>query len=277
MKKLVLFSVILCGALLGVSTLDFPVWGDPESPASMHVSAHFIEKGLKETATPNIVTAVLGDYRAFDTLLETIVVFTAGLACFLVLRAPREQDRMIFAYYRHTPTGVVVRVRGRCPKTAATDEFERVDSDWTQQDVVVETVGRLFIPFIQLFGLYVLAHGHYSPGGGFQGGVIFASAYILLALSHDLRTVAEHLSERATHLLSAAGVLVFSGVGLVAMAWGVNYLDYGGIAGMLGMELASGHSLGILLVETGVGLTVAAALVMIFKLLSSQGTVLEGL
>jgi multicomponent Na+:H+ antiporter subunit B len=61
------------------------------------------------------------------------------------------------------------------------------------------------------------------------------------------------------------------------MAWGFNFLDYSGIAGILGMKLASGHSLGILLVETGVGFTVTTALLMIFKLLSSQGTVLEGL
>jgi multicomponent Na+:H+ antiporter subunit B len=163
-----------------------------------------------------------------------------------------------------------------CPRIKDTDAFEQVDSDFTPQDVVIETVGRLFIPLTQLFGLYVLAHGHYSPGGGFQGGVIFAAAFILLAVSHDLRTVVDHISERAMHVLSVAGVCLFAGVGLIGMASGYNFLDYAGLADVLGMELAYGHSFGILLVETGVGLTVTSALLMIFKLLSSQGTVLEG-
>ncbi|WP_029896777.1 hydrogen gas-evolving membrane-bound hydrogenase subunit E [Desulfohalovibrio reitneri] len=277
MKKAALASVILCGLLLAFSTLDFPKWGDPESPASMHVSAEFLEHGLHETHTPNIVTAILGDYRGFDTMLETFVVFIAGLACFFILRLPQQECRIAKYHYRHKATGLVVQVNHRCKPETRTPDFERVDSGWSPQDIVVETVGRLFIPPIQLFGLYVLAHGHYSPGGGFQGGVIFAASYILLAVSHDLRTLVDHVSERLTHLIAAVGVLVFAGVGLVCMAWGANFLDYGGLAGFLNMQLASGHSLGILLVETGVGLTVTTALLLIFKLLSSQGTVMEGL
>ncbi|WP_054648164.1 hydrogen gas-evolving membrane-bound hydrogenase subunit E [Salidesulfovibrio brasiliensis] len=252
MKKLTLAAVVIAGLLLAATTLDFPKWGDPQTPASMHVSARFIEKSLEEMATPNIVTAVLGNYRAFDTMLETIVVFTAGLACFFILRTRVTRESL-------DPAPSI-----------------KIPLDLAGEDLVVKTVARTFIPMIQLFGLYVLAHGHYSPGGGFQGGVIFAAAYILLAVSHDMRTALQHMSERATHLLSAAGVLLFAGIGVICMTNGVNFLDYGGLAGILGMPLATGHSFAILLIETGVGLTVTAALIMIFKLLSSHGAVQEG-
>jgi multicomponent Na+:H+ antiporter subunit B len=63
-----------------------PDWGDPNSPASLHVSPRYVEKTLEETATPNVVTSVLADYRGYDTLGETTVIFTAGVSCILILR-----------------------------------------------------------------------------------------------------------------------------------------------------------------------------------------------
>jgi multicomponent Na+:H+ antiporter subunit B len=277
LKKAALISVLLAGGLMILSMADFPSWGDDMSPASLHLSSYFLEQAYEQTATPNIVTAVLGDYRGFDTMLETVVVFLAAQSCFLIIRAPREVCIPDLYMYRHKATGIVVRKRSMCVVDDEDYCFERIDSDWTPQDVVISTVSRFVIPFIQLFGLYVLAHGHYSPGGGFQGGVIFSASYVLLAISTDLRTMVRKLSERTTHLLSAAGVLVFSGVGLFCLASGANFLDYGGLQGFMGETLASGHSNGILLVETGVGMTVTAALAIIFKLLSSRGTVMEGL
>jgi len=74
------------GLLLLYVAEDLPKFADPDSPASVHVSPGYIKDSLKETNTPNIVTAVLMDYRAFDTLIETAVIFTAGIACALLLR-----------------------------------------------------------------------------------------------------------------------------------------------------------------------------------------------
>ena len=78
--------LVLTGALLIYVTEDIPEWGDPHSPASSHVSPRYIEKSEEETATPNMVTAVLADYRSYDTLGETTVIFTAGISCLLLLR-----------------------------------------------------------------------------------------------------------------------------------------------------------------------------------------------
>ena len=67
-----------------------PDWGDPQSPASIHVSPRYIEKTVEETAVPNVVTSVLADYRGYDTLGETVVIFTAAMACILLIRRPRK-------------------------------------------------------------------------------------------------------------------------------------------------------------------------------------------
>lgn len=86
MKIFALIIIIVTGAVLVYSTLDMPNWGDPNSPASLHVSPRYIEKTIEETATPNAVTSVLADYRGYDTLGETTVIFTAAVVCILLLR-----------------------------------------------------------------------------------------------------------------------------------------------------------------------------------------------
>ena len=86
MKRIGLIIVLLCGALLIYGTIDFPRWGDPEAPASLHVSPYYIENSIRDTSVPNIVTAVLADYRGYDTMFETTVIFSAGVACFFLLR-----------------------------------------------------------------------------------------------------------------------------------------------------------------------------------------------
>lgn len=83
-----LAATLFLGSLLFLAVHDFPAWGDPESPPSRHVSPRYLHEGYRETGAPNIVTAVLADYRGYDTLVETVVIFTAGLACWLLLRRP---------------------------------------------------------------------------------------------------------------------------------------------------------------------------------------------
>ena len=80
------------GLLLILGSLDMSDTGDPGSPPATHVSPRYIESGLEETAVPNMVTAVLADYRGFDTLGEVTVIFTAAVAVLLILRSGREED-----------------------------------------------------------------------------------------------------------------------------------------------------------------------------------------
>ena len=91
MKKLLaLIAMIITGALLVYGVKDFPNWADPNQPASLHVSPRYIEHALDETAVPNLVTAVLADYRGFDTMFETAVIFTAGMVVMMILRRPKK-------------------------------------------------------------------------------------------------------------------------------------------------------------------------------------------
>ena len=85
-KLLALFITIIAGALLVYSTEEFPKWGDPQQPASIHVSPRYIEKTVEETGVPNAVTSVLADYRGYDTMFETSVIFCAGVAVMMLLR-----------------------------------------------------------------------------------------------------------------------------------------------------------------------------------------------
>lgn len=275
MRAVGLIIVFLSGGLLLYATQDFPPWGDPSSPASTHVSPRYLEKSLEETSVPNVVTAVLADYRGFDTMFETTVIFAAGVACFILLRSYRKRpaDR----YYRHIPTGVTIHLRGDREISERSKAFERIDATWTPYDMIIQTVCRLLVPFIQLFALYVIAHGHHSPGGGFQGGVILGASVVLIAISFDLRTALSRISEKRAGLLAVTGVFVYAGVGALCLLSGANFLDYGALAGFLPVDPVEARSHGILAVEIGVGMSVMAVMINIFLNIASGGRHEEGL
>jgi len=271
-----LIIVIICGGLLLSATQDFPAWGDPDSPASTHLSDHYITKGLEETGAPNLVTAVLADYRGYDTMFETVVVFGAGIACIFLLRTYTQRTRG--REYRHIPTGVIIHIQNpdkRGPRDQR--EFELIDNMWVPHDLIIKTVCRVGIPFIQLFGLYVVCHGDFSPGGGFQGGVIFGASLILLALSFDLRTVLDRISEQTMGLLCALGVVIYSGIGCLCILLGGNFLDYGRLASVLPVDPSHIRALGMLGVEIGVGFSVMSVMIILYVNIASEGRHNQGL
>jgi multicomponent Na+:H+ antiporter subunit B len=235
LKIVGLIIVVVTGALLIYAAADFPAWSDPASPASTYLSPYFIEKTMEETSVPNIVTAVLADYRGFDTMFETTVIFSAGVVCFFLLRI------------------------------------------WTPPDLIIKTGCRILIPFIQLFALYVIAHGHHSPGGGFQGGVILGASVILFAISHDLRTAVRRMSEKLIAILCAVGVLIYAGTGALCLLLKQNFLDYSALAGLLHVDPITARSHGILMVEIGVGIAVLATMIWIYNNVSSAGRYRQGL
>ena len=276
MKVLGLISAFCFGGLLFYISFDFPHWGDAASPASQHVSPYYIEHAMEDTSVPNIVTAVLADYRSYDTLFETAVIFSAGLACFFLLRVG-ERQAPAARFYRHLSTGITFRIEkgGRLPES--TGEFERIDSVWVPYDVIIRMTCRLVVPFIQLFALYVIAHGHHSPGGGFQGGVIFGAAIILFAISNNLRQALSRMSEKITTLLSSLGVMIYAGTGMLCIFLGAGFLNYRALAAFLGVDPVTARSHGILIVEIGVAIAVTAVMVWVYYILSSAGRQDEGL
>jgi multicomponent Na+:H+ antiporter subunit B len=249
MKRTALIVVLLIGLLLAWAARDFPSWGDPDAPASSSpVSSHFIASTGVDTEVPNMVTAVLADYRGFDTMFETVVVFIAGLAVVSILRGgPRRRTR---------------------------DREFVVDFE---PDLIVTNTVRLIVPVIQIFALYVLAHGHVSPGGGFQGGVAMGASFILIALAWDLKTALARFSIDRCFFVAGLGILIYAGIGLFSMILGGEFLDYAHLAKILPVspEMARYHAM--LGVEIGVGFTVTAIMFALYASLSTDGRMRDGL
>ena len=126
--------------------------------------------------------------------------------------------------------------------------------------LVLKVMAKLLIPFILLFGFYVQMHGDYGPGGGFQAGVIVAAAFILYAIVFDIGTARRVASMAVLVAIACLGVLLYAGVGVANLVYGGRFLEYG----VLAHEPAHGNHIGILIVEIGVGMAVAAVMMIIF-------------
>ncbi|MEM7250694.1 MAG: Na(+)/H(+) antiporter subunit B [Pseudomonadota bacterium] len=129
-----------------------------------------------------------------------------------------------------------------------------------QHHFVLRVCVAFLVPMILLFGLYVQFHGDYGPGGGFQAGVIFAAGLIFYGLVYGADNLRRVISPTVLRVVSASGVLLYAGVGVASLLLGGNYLDYD----VLAADPVHGQHLGILLVELGVGITVASIMLAIF-------------
>ena len=235
-----LAAVILTGATLGYASQDLPAFGAADSPIQSHpVTATYLYQSQQDIGIPNTVTAVLASYRALDTLGELVVVFTAGIAV-LSLLGP-----------------------------FARPEEARPGSDFHLADYrVIRVITGLLLPFILLFALYVLFHGEYGPGGGFQAGVIFASGAVLYSLVFGLDRAQYVVPRGALWSLVSLGLLLYLGLGVLTMMLGGSFLDY--------TTLSPGHPetgqhVGILVVEAAIGATVSAVMAGIFFGFAARG------
>lgn len=154
---------------------------------------------------------------------------------------------------------------------------ERMRQREFSDNLIIRVSARMMVPFIQLFGLYVIVHGHYSPGGGFQGGVLLGASFILLGLAFDLKTSMRHFPERINNLLGNTGALIFTGTGVLCALAGGLFLDYSALDVFYGMGPVEWRSFGIFIVEVGVGLAVMSIMLSLYWDLSSNGELDEGL
>lgn len=134
------------------------------------------------------------------------------------------------------------------------------------EKTLLRVIAKLLIPLILLFALYVQFHGDFGPGGGFQAGVIFAVAFILYALIFGVRVARQVIPASVSRTLLSLGVLLFGGTGVWSMLAGGEFLNYN----VLASTPLAGQHLGIYVIEFGVGMTVAGAMITIFYTFSGH-------
>ncbi len=132
-----------------------------------------------------------------------------------------------------------------------------------KNSLILREACNLVIPAVLIYALYVQFHGDYSPGGGFQAGVIFAAAVILYALVHGREKAQKIIPSSVVRIFVSLGLLLYASVGVAAMLMGGNFLDYN----VLAHDAQHGQHIGILIIELGVGITVAAVMIMVFYVL----------
>ena len=239
-RWLPLAVVFVSAATLIYATFDKPRLGDPDAPVHQHVAPWYLENTPELIDIPNVVTAVLASFRGYDTLGEVFVVLTACIGVLFVLGTSKDSP-------------------ARRPSAA---------QQGLRHHLIPKIVGRLLVPFIVLFGLYVQFHGDFGPGGGFQAGAIIATGIMLYALLDGETAALAAVPRKLLLGMVAGGAILYGGVGVAAILMGGNFLDYS----VLAADPVDGQHMGILLVELGVGITVSGALLSIFHAFAARET-----
>jgi multicomponent Na+:H+ antiporter subunit B len=196
MRKIIsilLLGIIASGIVLTLSKIPF---GLPKTK----VGRYYIDNGISQTGAANIVTSVVVNYRGFDTLGEITVLFIAAIGLGAVLFGIKKPDKE------------------KKPEPAS---------------LILITGCRFLFPLILLFGAYIFTHGHLTPGGGFQGGAVIASAFILIYLGCP----GTRVSKTGTKIVESLGGLIFVVVGLFGLLYGgyflLNFLHLGSVNTLL--------------------------------------------
>lgn len=223
-----LFCVLLLTML--VWTVSFlPPIGAADKAVNNEVPQRYIESGLKETGAVNFVTGMILDYRAFDTLGESNVLFCATITVLILLQLSGEKKK-------HFDEDML---------------FEPYD------DPILRASSRILVPIIMLFGIYVVLNGHLSPGGGFSGGAIIGSGLILYQNAFGFKHARKLFNEKTYKRVSAAALLTYCLCKTYSFFTGANHLDSHIPLGIPGHILSSGL---ILILNICVGMVVACTM-----------------
>jgi len=219
--SLLLVALVALPLIVGVAGL--PRHDAPDSPIHTHVGTRYLERGVAETGFKNMVTAVLLNYRGFDTFVEVVVIFTA-LAAVLALprgeaadpdHAPGQRAPADDATGAPEPGDDAVATAAVPATSGPRDGSETGRAhEVVPVSPVVLFVVRILAPFLSMFALAMLFRGHITPGGGFQAAAVFGAVFIALGLVFGLGRVARLVPTGLQPWLQAAGPLAF-----VFVAW----------------------------------------------------------
>ena len=187
--------VAVCLAMIALflyTAACLPDYGSAQSPANNEVSARYIESGLQETGAVNIVTGMILDYRAFDTLGESSVLFTAAMVVLLLLRL--DADSQTFS-----PLARVIREQPH------SDTFYE-----PHHDTILQHAAKVLVPVVLLLGVYVVLNGHLSPGGGFSGGAIMGAALMIYVTAFGFESIRRFFTSRTYQRVVLCALLTYA-------------------------------------------------------------------
>lgn len=230
------FSVVFClflmmMLLIGVS--DLPTFGHEENPVNNEVAKRYIENGLQETGAVNIVTGMILDYRAFDTLGESHVLFIATCTVLILLRRDRKDEN------------------GKLPE----DETDRLHEP--KNDMILQTAARFLVPLIIIFGIYIILCGHLGPGGGFSGGAVIGAGLILYLNAFGFEKTEKFFTAKTYKWMSFGALFCYSASKCYSFYTGANHIHSIIPLGTPGAIVSSGL---ILILNICVGVVVSGTM-----------------
>lgn len=242
------FSVLFCVFLvlmLLTAVSHLPVVGNPENPTNNEVAQRYIESGLQETGAVNIVTGMILDYRAFDTLGESHVLFIATCTVLILLRIDRKKGK-------NEPDPALESDRVHEPKN----------------DVILQTAAKILVPPIVIFGIYVILGGHLGPGGGFSGGAIIGAGLILYLNAFGFEKTERFFTAKTYKKLSFTALACYSLSKCYSFYTGANHIESVIPLGTPGAILISGL---ILVLNICVGVVVAGTMYTFYVMFRKGG------
>ena len=217
--------VLICMTLIALllfTVTEMPKFGSPDHPINNEVSARYIEQGLQETGAVNIVTGMILDYRAFDTLGESTVLFTAAMVVLFLLRVDAQSHKY----------SALASAMKDSPHSETFYEPHR--------DVILQKTAMILVPIIMIFGVYVVLNGHLSPGGGFSGGAIMGAGLMVYVTAFGFASIRRFFTYKTYQFVVLISLLTYACSKCYSFYTGANHIHSIIPLGTPGAILSSG-------------------------------------
>ena len=239
-------AVVICIALSAVliyTALDLPQFGNADALVDNEVSRFYVEDGLEHTGAVNIISGIILDFRGFDTLGESHVLFIAACTVLMLLHLPKGDSP--------------AALRERMEAEADDRHFE------PRHDPILQGCARLLVPLLLVFGIYILLNGHLSPGGGFSGGAILGAGMILFLCAFGFAEAERFFTIKTFRTFTTAALLCYAMCKGYVFFTGANGIESHIEAGVFGRILSGGLMMPL---NIAVGLVVACTMYGLFTL-----------
>ncbi|MBQ8547567.1 MAG: hypothetical protein IJ427_03625 [Lachnospiraceae bacterium] len=244
-------AVLLCAIVITtllVTVSYLPEYGSPDNPNNNEVVEKYNKDGIHDTGATNNVASMILDYRAFDTLGESHVLFVAAVCVMILLRLELNKDGK--------PTDV----------KRAEEENDRLYEP--KNDKILQLSAKILVPMIIMFGIYVILNGHLSPGGGFSGGAIIGAGLILYVNAFGFEKASRIMNRKNYAVISVIPLLFYAIAKGYSFFTGANHLESGISTGTPGAILSGGL---ILPLNICVGIVVACTMYHFYTLFRKGG------